>query len=230
MADPLHFPHSDPLKLEPHLPSVASPQASSQRSRPFVTLTFATSLDSSLSLAPGIPTTLSGPYQHAAICIGVGTAVTDDSALNYRLLDGQTTQTQSSQQLRPHQSKVIALARSGLGLAPYIVTAALPPADDPRHEILQSVGGKYLLVEPSSSDDDGRFRWTAVLAAMPNEGLDSIMIEGGGQIINALLAAPDNALIDSIIVTIAPTGPVKLADVSWHPLGDDIVLCGKIMR
>ncbi|KAK0722264.1 hypothetical protein B0T26DRAFT_749685 [Lasiosphaeria miniovina] len=75
---------------------------------------------------------------------------------------------------------------------------------------------------------------------------------GGGQVINSLLAPPDSPLIDSVIVTIAPTwlgqggvvvspprtldgsgnpaSPMRLAGVSWHPLGEDIVLCGRISR
>lgn len=82
------------------------------------------------------------------------------------------------------------------------------------------------------------------------EGLQSIMVEGGGQVINSLLSPPNQALVDSVIVTLAPTwlgrgsvvvspdrvrdaegkpAPVaRLCGVSWHPLDEDVVLCGSL--
>ncbi|KAJ8108835.1 hypothetical protein ONZ43_g6305 [Nemania bipapillata] len=75
------------------------------------------------------------------------------------------------------------------------------------------------------------------------------MIEGGGAVINSLLG--ENAdLVDSVIVTIAPVWlgeggvvvspprttrgadrPVaRLSDTKWVPLGEDVVLCGRIAR
>jgi 2,5-diamino-6-(ribosylamino)-4(3H)-pyrimidinone 5'-phosphate reductase len=74
------------------------------------------------------------------------------------------------------------------------------------------------------------------------------MIEGGGAVINDLLAPGNFELVDSVIVTIAPVwlgrGGVqvcpearregerkvavgKLAGVKWVPLGEDVVLCGR---
>ena len=76
------------------------------------------------------------------------------------------------------------------------------------------------------------------------------MIEGGADIINSILCAPDCDLVDSVIVTIAPTwlgqggvvvsppravdtagqptAAARLSNVSWHPLGEDVVLCGNL--
>lgn len=92
------------------------------------------------------------------------------------------------------------------------------------------------------------------------------MVEGGGEVINSLLSPENTELIDSVIVTIAPTwlgqggvvvspprqrgeggageqgegegkgarpppGPaVRLADPTWLPLGEDVVLCGRIAK
>ncbi|KAK3936384.1 riboflavin biosynthesis protein [Diplogelasinospora grovesii] len=291
MAEALFFAPENALKLELHLPpplplSTATGAGHNDqlsgndnkptgRSRPFVTLTFAMSLDSSLTIAPGRPTELSGPQsksmthflrsRHAAICVGVGTVVADDPSLNCRLASSLQG---GGHQPRPividpqcrwaisENSRVLQLARAGHGLAPFIVTAIWePPAD--RRELLERHGGRYLFVEPTREsygmpDGGPQFRWADVLAEVKRQGLDSIMIEGGGTIINSLLSPPDNSLIDSVIVTIAPTwlgqggvvicpprktgadgsppSPLRLADVSWHPLGADIVLCGKIPR
>lgn len=61
---------------------------------PFVTLTYATSLDSRISAAPGVQTIISHPetktmthyirYHHDAILVGVGTVLADDPGLNCR--------------------------------------------------------------------------------------------------------------------------------------------------
>ena len=262
-----HIPH-----FAHHLPPPTDADAGTlHRSRPFVTLTFATSLDSSLALAPGIRTALSGPQskamthflrsRHAAILIGVGTAVADDPGLNCRIASAPSPRPIV---LDPHcrwavglESKMMQLARSGQGLAPFVLHAAAATSDGPSAEqrvVLEQHGGKYIVVPATTTTGRvaGRFCWEDVLDALAREGLDSVMVEGGAAVINSLLAAPDNALVDSVIVTIAPTwlgqggvvvspprtvgadgqptAPVRLTDVSWCPLGEDIVLCGKLLR
>ncbi|OAQ72119.1 hypothetical protein VFPPC_00168 [Pochonia chlamydosporia 170] len=91
--DATEFPETDRLFLEPHLPPK---DGSSHPALPFTTLTFATSLDSSLTLSPGTPTAISGPQpeamtlylrsRHDGILIGVGTAVADDPSLNCHIV------------------------------------------------------------------------------------------------------------------------------------------------
>lgn len=273
MAESLHFSEAEAAKLEPHLPHrTGEPHGVSHPSRPFVTLTFATSLDSSLALAPGTRTVLSGPQskamthflrsRHDAILVGVGTAVADDPGLNCRLESAR----QLDQQPRPivvdphgrwdfsEDSKVLQLVRRGLGLAPYVVTSVQEPPLEKR-EMLQRHGGKYIVLDkgcPTGQTSRARFRWEDILLAIQREGLQSVMIEGGGQIINSLLDAANSDLVDSVIVTIAPTwlgqggvvvspnrsfdaegrpqAAVRLAGASWHQLGEDVVLCGKIKR
>jgi 2,5-diamino-6-(ribosylamino)-4(3H)-pyrimidinone 5'-phosphate reductase len=85
---------------------------------------------------------------------------------------------------------------------------------------------------------------------LKNEDLRSVMVEGGGAVINALLEPGFQALIDSVIVTIAPiwlcqggvvVSPRRryddngkaipdatLAEATWYPFGEDVVLCGKV--
>ncbi|KAI2469395.1 dihydrofolate reductase [Annulohypoxylon bovei var. microspora] len=295
---PLIFPSVERERLEPHLPPLTTgveEDVSSSSDLPFVTLTFATSLDSALSLGPGIRTALSGPQskamthylrsRHDAICVGVGTAIADDPGLNSRLasecptletslaastagvgallgLAGKsavddTQYTFTRKQPRPividpslrwdftPESKVMQLARTGKGRAPYIITA-VPQPPESKKKLLDDLGGKFIVL----SGPRNRFDWRSILAAVRDEGLRSIMIEGGGEVINSLLSHENSQLVDSVIVTLAPTwlgrGSVivspprnmnpdgkpsavaRLTGTTWMPLGEDVVLCGKL--
>ncbi|OAA55347.1 riboflavin biosynthesis protein [Niveomyces insectorum RCEF 264] len=298
MADTLRFPTADAAALEPYLPPRSS--GAPTRGRPFVTLTFATSLDSSLALAPGVRTALSGPQskamthylrsRHDAICVGVGTAVADDPGLNCRIAAGDgagealgdssgsgsgsgNDRGVSSHQPRPividphdrwplaYDSRVLATARRGRGLAPYVVTAVREP-DAAKRQLLENHGGKYIVLDAAAVGSPGssvagssghsasvRFSWDDIFASVTEHGLHSIMVEGGGNIINALLTPANSGLVDSVIVTIAPTwlgrggvvvsperaydanhqatAAARLTDVKWQQLGDDVVLCGR---
>jgi 2,5-diamino-6-(ribosylamino)-4(3H)-pyrimidinone 5'-phosphate reductase len=198
---------------------------------------------------------------HDAILVGAGTAVADDPGLNSRLRDQR-------RQPRPivldprgkwavHEgSKVVRIAREGKGLGPWVLVAddhgdgTSVAVDEARRRVVEEVGGRYIPLEARA--EGGRFEWADVLGLLKREGLESVMVEGGGEVINSLLASPGNELVDSVIVTIAPTWlgqggvvvspprtvgedgqpaqPVRLTGVKWCPLGEDVVLCGKIMR
>ncbi|GCB26928.1 2,5-diamino-6-ribosylamino-4(3H)-pyrimidinone 5'-phosphate reductase [Aspergillus awamori] len=271
--DSLNFPAQDRAFLEPHLPPKDGNPLSSSSSLPFTTLTFATSLDSQLALSPGTRTALSGPQskamthylrsRHDAILIGVGTAVADNPGLNCRLagVGGYGSEGLAGQP-RPiiidpsarweftAQSKIFELARNGRGRAPFIITAAETVPSAPQREVLESHGGKFIALPVGvGSDGAHRIDWTALLECLVCEGLRSVMIEGGGSIINSLLEPGCQTLVDSVIVTIAPTwlgqggvvvsprrrvegGVVvpasRLTGVKWYPFGEDVVLCGRI--
>lgn len=267
--DALLYPESDRAFLEPYFPS-AHQASSSSNELPFVTLTFATSLDSSLSLSPGVQTALSGPQskamthylrsRHDAILIGVGTAIADNPSLNCRLagvggyggedLEGQPRPVVIDPHVRwdfNGRTKVLDLAARKMGKAPYIVTSSesLPLAREVK--LLEELGGRFVQIPPEPS---GQLNWTTILQALRRLDISSVMIEGGAHIINALLGPNDVPIIDSVIVTIAPTWlgkdgalvcpearhdesgrkiPVaRLKDVQWHPLGEDVVLSGRM--
>ncbi|KAG5926629.1 hypothetical protein E4U42_003109 [Claviceps africana] len=268
-AEKLTFAASSAAALEPHLPPPPTTTTATSPTRPFVTLTFATSLDSSLSLAPGVRTRLSGPAskamthylrsRHAAILIGVSTLLADDPGLNCRLagLPGATGQPRPII-VDPHArwtprrtDKVLALCRAGAGLAPYVLTGVRTdelPADKTR--LLHDHGGKYIHVAAAAPDARLRFSWRDMLGVLRAEGLASVMVEGGGHVINSLLDPAHHELVDAVIVTIAPTwlgrggvvvspdrvedeegrpsAAARLCGVSWLPLGEDVVLCGRL--
>lgn len=203
-----YLPHR--ARLEQHHPEL-----------PFVTLTYAQSMDSMISLAPGLRTTLSGPetksmthylrLQHDAILVGVGTAIPDDPGLNSRYpgatLDSQPRPIVIDPRRRwdVEPSKVLSLARQGQGKGPWIYT--LPShCTNPDHE-LEKAGGKRLSFPPEtphpSQYSGPTFSWVELLQHLKAQGINSLMIEGGASIISTFLSTPE--LVQSVIVTIAPT-------------------------
>ena len=270
-SDALRFPEHFRGFLDPYLP--AGNLQLSPEGLPHVTLTYATSMDSCLSLAPGLQTGLSGPEskamthylrsKHDAIVVGVGTAIADNPALNCRLegaggyggmgWDGQPRPVIIDPRARwliTPQSKILQVVEQGKGRAPWVIMAPGFQMDHVRLEILKYYGGKYLGL--TEFDKRWRLRWEAILKALAAEGIKSVMIEGGGMVVNEMLQPENAALITSVVVTIAPTylgkggvnvsPPMKLdqtgkpqaalprfRDVKWQSVGgDDVVFCGKM--
>ncbi|KAJ5084017.1 hypothetical protein NUU61_008596 [Penicillium alfredii] len=264
--DAIEFPISDRVFLEPHLP----PKDGSTRSpdKPFTTLTFATSLDSSLALSPGARTVLSGPQskamthylrsRHDGILVGVGTAVADNPGLNCRIvgvggyggsgdLEGQPRPVVIDPAARwdySEESKLFQLCRQGRGRAPWIITARRDlPVE--KQALLQKYGGRFISLDMSVEEvSEGgkeaghhRINWNDLLVVLRSNGLRSVMVEGGGHVINTLLEPSSMPLIDrGVVVSPArrfdesgqPVSAARLANVKWYPFGEDVVLCGKV--
>lgn len=103
-------------------------------------------------------------------------------------------------------------------------------------------------MDGDGSDEQSALRWKSILQAIRAKGIRSIMVEGGGGVINALLSTENASIVDSVIITIAPTWlgqggvvvspprtagqnalPVaRLKQTVWRQLGDDCVLCGNV--
>lgn len=199
--------------------------------------------------------------RHDAILIGVGTAVADNPSLNCRLdgvggyggeaLTGQPRPIVIDPAARwdfTAEHKIFELARTGRGRAPYIVTMVVPPAG--KKAILDEAGGKFIIMAATVGNDSRRLEWGDILKALAAEGLKSVMVEGGAGVINSLLQPDYFPLINSVIVTIAPTwlgvggvvvspprlldeggnpmAAARLHDAKWHPFGEDVVLCGSL--
>ena len=222
--DALAFPPDLREHLDPYLPphgATLSPDG-----LPHVTLTYATSLDSCLSLAPGMQTHLSGleskamthylRSKHEALIIGVGTATADDPALNCRLQgvggygglgwDGQPRPViidPNARWMITPQSKIIQTVVKGQGRAPWVIIAPGFAMDPNRLEMLKHYGGKYLGL--TQFDARYRLRWEAILKALAAEGIKSVMIEGGAMVISDLLQPENSSFVNSVVVTVAPT-------------------------
>lgn len=286
-AAPLTFPTALRSFLDPYLPD-PSPGSTTTTTTPHVTLTYATSLDSAISLAPGVQTALSGPLskamthylraQHDAILVGVGTAVADDPGLNCRLQREEAVGKQDlgglsggssgadggipSHQPQPvvldprgrwavHQgSRVVRTAREGKGRAVWVVCAQDVEYPAERRAVVEGCGGKVISVPGRRRDEGMRMDWRDVLAALAQQGIRSVMVEGGATVIDELLRPACAGLVAALVVTIAPVylgqGAVhvnpegrvngagerlpaaRLRHVVWQPLGEDVVLCARL--
>ena len=156
--------------------------------------------------------------RHDGIVIGVGTAVADDPGLNCRITGvGGYGQEGLAGQPRPvvidptarwefsDDSKLFQLCREGRGLAPWIITAVENPNSE-KQALLERYGGRFISAKMIRTHT-GRHQidWPDLLVTLKSNGLESVMIEGGGQVIKSLLSPSYMSLLDSVIVTIAPT-------------------------
>jgi len=218
----LQFPEYARHFLRPYLPNTDN----ASRQFPHVTLTYASSLDSMLSLAPGTQTVLSGPEskamthylrsQHDAILIGVGTVLADDPGLNCRLegvggfggvgLEGQPRPIIIDPMAKwsiTLETQMLRTVKEGRGKPPWIMVSPAANVNDNTLTTVKKYGGNYIRV--SDVDQSSRIRWAAILRTLASEGIKSVMIEGGGTVMSDLLNPRYGQFVDSIIVTIAPT-------------------------
>ncbi|ODV90931.1 hypothetical protein CANCADRAFT_18801, partial [Tortispora caseinolytica NRRL Y-17796] len=222
--------------------------------KPFVTLTYAQSIDSKIAAHPGARTVLSGPEskamthylrsQHDAILIGVGTAIADNPSLSCRIKGRQNFSPRPiildpTLRWNPDStSKLVENIKSQKGKAPYIIACSHAIGKNQQNRGFWEKIGAEVIYLPSSETKDGHIlAWDDVLRTLGDLGVSSVMVEGGATVIRQLLAY-DN-LVDSFIITIAPkflgtegpsAGPVTelcLRDTKWLSVGEDTVLLGR---
>lgn len=214
--------------------------------RPVVTLSYAQSLDGSLTLQRGERLALSGAESklfthqlravHDAILIGIGTLLADDPKLTARLADG------------PHPRPVVLDSRLRIPLTsklmlrkdqPALVVCG-PAADAQLRLALQKAGAEVLTVDCLP---DGRLNLQQVLQGIFARSLFSVMVEGGARVITSFL---QSGLVDQAAVTISPRWvgglpavengmadsgqfPV-IMDPTWECFGRDMVVWGRVQR
>jgi GTP cyclohydrolase II len=220
----------------------SAPDHRRRTGRPFVTLSYAQSLDGSIADRPGHPLALSGSQAmvlthslraaHEAILVGIGTVLADNPRLNVRLVAGPDPQpiVVDSRLRFPHYANILKNRRS-----PWI--AANEGIIDPeRQEALEAAGARILRLP-------GINGWLDLAALLKNLGsmeINSLMVEGGAQIITSFLTT---RLVDQVVLTIAPllVGGLRVVDhlgqprrrlprlinLSYQQLGDDLVLRGE---
>jgi riboflavin biosynthesis pyrimidine reductase len=184
---------------------------------PFVTLTYAQSVDGSLAAARGAPTALSGAESlalthalrasHAGILVGVGTALADDPSLTLRLCAGESpAPVVVDARLRlPPRARLLALASRDGPRRPVILHAPFRAGDAAcgdevewreRAAALAAAGARLVEVplaaaEGSGGGGDGdHLDLAAALRtlAAPPLSLDSVMVEGGARLLASLVA------------------------------------------
>jgi GTP cyclohydrolase II len=247
-----HLLHLDPaFDLMPnHHPNLDSLPARAamhrQRTgRPFVTLTYAQSLDGCIAADAGQPLSLSGPQAlmlthrlraaHDAILVGIGTVLADNPLLNVRLVEGKDPQPVivDSQLRFPLEANLLRQHP----LPPWIATSA--QADRERQRRLEAAGARVLRLPSLPS---GNVDLAALLEQLGHWGVNSLMVEGGARIITSFLA---RQLADHLVLTVVPrlVGGVHavgnlgqfapaclpgIQNVGHQRLGEDLVVWGDL--
>ncbi|GMM35793.1 2,5-diamino-6-(ribosylamino)-4(3H)-pyrimidinone 5'-phosphate reductase [Saccharomycopsis crataegensis] len=247
------------VPLDPSLPPFLQPYLPrdvSDSSFPFILLTWAQSLDSRISLEPGVQTIISSKQtktmthyirtQFSGILIGIGTFLADDPGLNCRYGNANSIRPiivdphfRSREKLKT--SRLVRQVNEKTGLVPIILI------DENLKDSVCSLGDFLkgtVQLEFLPTDNSGRFNWTRLFQRVRSIGIGSVMVEGGGSIINNLLLSKrenGEPIIDAIVVTIgprflgakgtevSPLHSVELKDRKWWA-GDcgDAVFAGRV--
>ena len=207
-----------------------------QSSRPYVTVSYAQSLDGCLTLQQGRMSPVSSHASlvithelraaHDAILVGINTVLSDDPSLTVRLVEGENPQPVIlDSQLRFPPNAKLATHPAGVWLA------TTQHRSDHPHTILTM-----------PADADGQVDLHALLDELGRRGIQSLMVEGGARVISSFLR---QRLVNRVVVTIAPVfaggyhAVQQLNIADWQHLprlhntqtlraGDDYILWGDI--
>lgn len=230
--------------IDPLLLRMAAHERSTA-ARPFVTLSYAQSLDGSIAVKPYCACALSSEpalrlthflrARHAALLVGINTVLADDPQLTVRLCDGENPQAvilDSTLRFPPQAALLQAASKP-----PIIVTATT--AADAKVLALTRCGAMVLRVAQHA---DGRLDLAAVLNLLGRQGLRSVMVEGGGTVIRHFL---QQRRVDYCVVTVAPKfiggfkavdalcltatrEPLIIDDCRYQVLGSDLIVYGAL--
>lgn len=208
--------------------------------RPLVTLSYAQSMDGSITHRRGEPLALSGPESlrfthqlrdaHDAILVGIGTVLADDPRLTVRSIRGVDPQpvVLDSRLRLPRDARIWEHPR-----VPWIFVGQHPSVY--RVRAVMQRGARVFSV-PSSS---GRYLDLGnVLDELGSAGIAALMVEGGASVITSFLVS---GMVDQVVITIAPrfVGGVRTLEERLDPmpalrnprsiqLGRDVVIIGSL--
>jgi 3,4-dihydroxy 2-butanone 4-phosphate synthase/GTP cyclohydrolase II len=207
--------------------------------QPFVTLSYAQTLDGTIGAVGGGPLRISGPESlhvthqlrahHDAILVGIGTLLADNPQLTVRLVEGPQPQPiiVDSYLRMPLDARIWAHAK-----APWIATLE---SQSPAAQTLRARGARIL---PVAATQEGQVELSALFTQLANLGIRSIMVEGGAAIIGSLVR---RQLAHYAVITVAPrfrpgvhvTPPGSQATATIHEAtytqaGSDIILWGQL--
>ncbi|TAN52259.1 MAG: RibD family protein [Methylococcaceae bacterium] len=212
---------------------------------PFVTLSYAQSLDGSIAIRRYHACALSSGdslrlthflrARHAALLVGINTIIADDPQLTVRLCHGESPLPvilDSSLRFPLDAALLKAAAQP-----PIIVTSTT--ADEAKIQALLQRGAQVLRVPQNAH---GRLELDAALRLLKRQGLRSVMVEGGGTVINQFLR---EQRVDYCVITVVPKliggfkavgelcltperEPLAIADCRYHALGTDMIVHGSL--
>ena len=209
--------------------------------RPFVTVSYAQSIDGSIASRRRRPLPISGPAAmrmthglralHDGILVGIETVLADDPRLSVRLVEGAHPRPVVLDTcLRTPLTARLLQHKDG---CPWLVGAVDNPAD--RVAAVTGAGAEVLPCRRESSK--GRLDLTQTLGLLHARGIRRLMVEGGARVITSFIRAQ---LVDLFIITIAPKlvgglqvmtappngteVPMALTEIHYERLEDDLVL------
>lgn len=239
VIDPTEFGFIEPLLKRLQESSRA------RNGRPFVTLSYAQSLDGSIAVDPSHTCCLSSwrslqlthflRSRHDALLVGINTILADDPQLTVRHWPGPSPRPVVLDKFlrMPCDSRLL---RQPLR-KPIIITSDAAPVQH-RQRLMES--GAQVLVAPL--DAEGMVDLASTLPLLQEEGLRSIMVEGGGCVINHFLR---ERLVDYCVITIAPKliggfkavselcqpadqPPLAILDCQYQVLDGDLIAFGPL--
>jgi GTP cyclohydrolase II len=212
--------------------------------RPFVTISYAQSIDGSIANRRRRPLPISGPASmrmthglralHDGILVGIETVLSDDPQLTVRLVTG------------PHPQPVVLDTHlrtplgARLGRYPAGRSWLVGAADNPAERVAAVTDAGFEVLPCRREKENGRLDLEHTLDILHARGIHRLMVEGGARVITSFIRAQ---LVDLFIITIAPklvgglqvmTAPpngtesaMALTDIRYEQLEDDLVLWGR---
>jgi riboflavin-specific deaminase-like protein len=216
-------------------------------SRPVVTLSYGQTLDGRLATSTGSSQWISAPeslrfshelrVKHEAIMVGAGTVCKDDPSLTVRLVAGSDPlRVVVDSTLRTPLTSAVLMEEA----APGTVFAVTDRASAGKRAEIRALGATVLCLP---TDTGGRVDLVALLAVLHERGIESVLVEGGAELITALLR---DRLVDRLAVCVAPkiigagieavgdlgirqlTRSLIVTDTLVTPHGVDLILEGRI--
>jgi GTP cyclohydrolase II len=211
-----------------------------KNNRPFITVSYAQSVDGSIATRSRQPIGLSGPESALlthqiracsdAILIGIGTLLADDPVLNVRLVEGNSPQPII---LDTHlRTPLNARLMKRSDTRPWIINAEDNGSE--QFLALQDAGSTPICCATSRP---GKIDLHALMKILTGKQVNSIMVEGGARVITSFV---NSRLVDQFIVTVSPRFvgglPVidsdglqfethlELAEVTYRHAGDDLII------
>jgi 3,4-dihydroxy 2-butanone 4-phosphate synthase/GTP cyclohydrolase II len=214
--------------------------------RPYLVLKYAQTIDGRIATRTGDSKWISSEAErrisHAlraacdAVLVGVGTVIRDDPQLTVRMVPGISPQrvVLDSTLRVPLRAKVLQTD------APTTILST-DRADHGRRSSLKARDVKVRLVAPGPDGVEVK----AALAALREDGVESLLVEGGARVITSMLAA---GVVDRLIVGVAPTiigrgtesvgalginrvvDGIRLTNRRMHALADDVLISWSVER
>jgi len=217
-----------------------APEFRKTNGRPFITVSYAQSLDGSIATSGRQQMQLSGPESmrlthqlracSQSILVGIGTVLADNPSLTVRLVEGKNPQPiiLDTRLRTPPDADLV--QRSDLST--WIVNANHDPID--RNGPFKRKGITLIGCE---RNDDGWIDLLALMDILARRQVNSIMVEGGARVITSFVKLK---LADLFVITVSPklvgglpvidargfktASSLKLTDVHYQRLGADLVV------